>query len=364
MAHTLERPRGVELLHYRGWRGPLAGTGHAGVVVFLVVQSALLALMVLTPGYPFVRLALGAIFVALWGLVVYARGWPIARASIGLLARRWLFWIVFGLAMLAFLLFFFGQYLMVWATEQLGTEVRVGGFGRADPRFLIDVFARGLKMNGSAETYRNYISFESWPVMIMLALAGSLLIGNDLRFGSLPFFLSKPISRWDYVLGKGLAVAFVINLITTVPALALWLEYGIIKQDDYFLDQLVKNAHLLVGILGYGMVLTVSLTTLLLATATWLRKTVPLIMTWTTLFVFCRLLGDALVRLGLDHRWRLIDLWNCTYLVGNACLGIDSSKIQPSPQPEWYEAALVLTGVCIACLTYLTLRIRAVEIVR
>ena len=119
------------------------------------------------------------------------------------------------------------------------------------------------------------------------------------------------------------------------------------------------------GILGYGLVLTVPLTPLLLATATCLRRTVPLIMTWTTLFFFCRLLAGALVDgLHFDVRWRLLDLWNDLYLLGNACLRLDPLKIRPAPQPPWYEAALVLGGVCLTCLSYLVLRVRAVEIVR
>src|SRR5262249_32285428 len=137
------------------------------------------------------------------------------------------------------------------------------GLGRANPKFLVRIFSEALKLNGSAETFRNFFSFEAYNVMIVLALAGSVLIGNDLRHGSLPFYLSKPISRWDYLLGKGLAVAVFINLFTTLPAVGLWVQYGLLEDWDYF----VKNAHLLTGVLAYGLVLTASLTTLLLATA-------------------------------------------------------------------------------------------------
>ena len=39
------------------------------------------------------------------------------------------------------------------------------------------------------------------------------------------------------------------------------------------------------------------------------------------MFIFARLLASALVDgLHYDARWRLIDLWNDAYLVGNACL--------------------------------------------
>src|SRR5919108_690776 len=48
------------------------------------------------------------------------------------------------------------------------------------------------------------------------------------------------------------------------------------------------------------------------------------------------------------------------YLVGCACLRVPG----PGDAPPWPWAALVLGGVCLTCLTYLTLRIRAVEVVR
>jgi hypothetical protein len=217
-----------------------------------------------------------------------------------------------------------------------------------------------LKLNGSAETFRNFFWYEASSVMIVLAFAGSVLIGNDLRFGSLPFYLSKPISRWHYLLGKGLAVAVFLNLFTTVPAIALFVQYGLLESWDYFFEQ----SHLLVGILGYGLLLTATLTVILLALASWLQKTVPLVMAWTTLFVFCHGMSRALVELlRMSPRFRLIDVWGCTYLLGNRFLGIAPENVRPQLQPPAAEAALVLAGATFLCLSYLVMRIRAVEIV-
>jgi hypothetical protein len=169
------------------------------------------------------------------------------------------------------------------------------------------------------------------------------------------------MSRRHYLLGKGLAVGVFINLMTTVPAAVLFVQYALLESWDY----LYLRFSLLLGIVGYGLVLSITLTLLLLATASWLRRTVPLIMAWTALFVFGQMLSRTLVDgLHFSPSWRLIDLWNDTQLLGNLCLQIDPSRVRPAEQPPWYEAALVLTGVCATCLTYLVLRIRAVEIVR
>jgi ABC-type transport system involved in multi-copper enzyme maturation permease subunit len=308
---------GVSLLHYRPWRGQFHGPLHSS--------------------------------------------WPIARVSLWMIFRRKLFWFLYAFALFIFLIFFFGQYLLAWAETQAGEQSIRVGLVRTEPRRLIRLMRDIMKLNGTGETYRNFIWYQGYMVMIVLALAGSVLVGNDFHFGSLPFYLSKPLGRWHYLLGKFLAVAVFVNLVVTVPALVLYFQYGLLDSWEYF----VEKAHLCAGILGYGLLLTVCLGLMLLATATWLRRTVPMIMVWTTLFFFCRLLGSALVDgLRYDPRWRLIDLWNDTYLVGNACLGLAHESVRPATQPALHEAALVLGVVCALCLSYLNLRIRAVEIVK
>lgn len=280
--------------------------------------------------------------------------WPIARVALGMMLRRWLFWVLYLAGMLIFLMFFFGQYLAAFAET-------ISRAGRAEATCRQWIH-RGLTfLDGSGETYRTFIGYQLYIVMIVLALAGSLVIGNDLHHGSLTFYLAKPLGPVHYLAGKALAVTVFVNMLTTLPALVLFIEFGLLYDINYFWE----NAHLLLGILGYGAVLTVTLTLLLLATALWLRQTIPLIMLWTTLFLFGRLLSGALVSgLGLDPRWRLIDLWNNTFLVGSACLGMDPRKIRPPSQPPGQLAALVLAAVCLACLIYLIRRIRAVEVVQ
>ena len=58
---------------------------------------------------------------------------------------------------------------------------------------------------------------------ILLSIFGaSGLIANDLRTGAILVYLSRPLTRRDYVLGK-LCVPLILNLaVTLVPALALY----------------------------------------------------------------------------------------------------------------------------------------------
>jgi hypothetical protein len=159
------------------------------------------------------------------------------------------------------------------------------------------------------------------------------------------------------------AIGVFVNAMTTIPAVVLWIEYGFIDTWDYYVE---RGFPLLLGILAYGTVLTISLSLLLLTTAIWLRRTVSLVMVWIAIFILGRLLQRWIVDgLRFPEYWRLIDLWNNMYLVGLWCLGVPHHEIRPTSQiqPPYWSAALVVVFVWVACLWYLRKRIQAVEVV-
>ncbi|HMF16890.1 MAG TPA: ABC transporter permease subunit [Gemmataceae bacterium] len=313
--------------------------------------------------------------------------WPIARVALATIFRRRLFWVLYGLSLLIFLMFFFGSLLLDWLEAQIPvTPIKVGNW-QPDPERMAQLVRNGLRiLNGSQETFAYFFIYQGSMVMIVLALAGSVLVGNDFTHRSLPFYLSKPLSRWHYIGGKCLAVAAIVFMLTTLPALVLFAQHGLgdwhfLVNPDFFTQDGGRGPAgwlLLAGIFGFGLVLACFLSVLLVAAASWMRRTMPLIMFWTTLFLFFRLLAGILVNgLQYDARWRLLDLWNDLCLVGVTCLGYDKPPgFLPSPQPAVWEiiggfginaagqAGLVLLGVCILCLIYLNLRTRAVEVIR
>ncbi len=186
----------------------------------------------------------------------------IARVALFLLLRRKLFWGMYALCVMIFLFFFYGQYLQVWIGTQFSDKpLSIGAITLPfTAQELRDGLRTALRLDGSAYTYRNFIWFEGYIVMIVLALAGSILVGNDFHFRSLPFYLSKPLHRWHYLGGKFLAVAVFVNLMTTLPAILLYIQFGLIDGWRYYYEQ----AGLLLGIIGYGVVLTVGLGLMLL----------------------------------------------------------------------------------------------------
>lgn len=302
--------------------------------------------------------------------------WPIARVSLGLLLHRRLFWFLYACALLLFFMFFFGTLMLDWAQGQLGQGPVQLGKLKVEPQRAMDFIRQQLRvLSGSRETFALFFGYQGAMTVIVLTLSGAVLVGNDFAQRSAAFYLAKPIHRWHYLLGKFLAVAVVIHLITTLPALGLYAQqvsndWNYLLDPDFFRHGSgnIKGSAgwpLLLGILGYGTLLSVVLGIFLVASSAYLERTLPLILVWTSAFLFLRALAAALVDgLKYDVRWRLLDLWNSLSLLGQWCLGFEHGDINPKPQPEFGEAALVLGIGCLACLTWLARRLRSLEIVR
>jgi len=305
---------------------------------------------------------------ALWSV------WPIARVALGLLLRRRLFWFLYACALLIFLMFFFGSLFFDWAQTQLGDAPVQLGKLKVDSGKAMDFVRQQLRvLSGTRETYATFFGLQGPMTVIVLCLSGAVLVGNDFAQRGVPFFLAKPIRPWHYLAGKFLAIAIVINLLSTVPALVLFgqqtsNDWNYLLDPDFFIKTGGKGVAgwpLLAGIVAYCGLLTLVLGLILLTTAALVHRTMPLILVWASLFLFLRALSQALVDgLRYDVHWRLIDLWNSLGLLGQAFLGFEHEDVNPKLQPSFAAAAMVLGGVCVICLILLRRRMMRLEIVR
>lgn len=63
-----------------------------------------------------------------------------------------------------------------------------------------------------------FLDFQIFASMILTLLVGPDLISQDLRFNALPLYLSKPLRRLDYFLGKLGVIAAFLLAVTLAPA--------------------------------------------------------------------------------------------------------------------------------------------------
>ncbi len=63
---------------------------------------------------------------------------------------------------------------------------------------------------------------QSWLMVTLVGMIASPLISQDLRTRAYLIYFSKPITKWEYVLGKFGVVAFFLFVISLLPALLLY----------------------------------------------------------------------------------------------------------------------------------------------
>ena len=270
----------------------------------------------------------------------------IVRVGLLQVFRRKAYWAVLALGLLQFLMFF----AIIYAVTQLG-----------DSRMAGAVLQRlDFTAEPGPHTDNGYLKFmeqQSMVVMILLAFSGSLLIGGDFRQRALPFYLSRRINPVHYILGKVLAVAAVVALLTVAPALLLFIEYGAFTSSfEYWTD----NWRIAASILGYGAVLCLVLGLLLVTLSAYLQRMAPIAITWSSLFVLLSVIARQMREVTGNRHWYLLNPWRDMRYVGRYFLGY-------FPRPEDEElaqwAAIILIITCGVALAALRWRVRAVDVV-
>ncbi len=271
--------------------------------------------------------------------------WPIARIGLKLVMKRWIFKVFLGLGLMTFLFFSTMIYFLA--------DLRKRGL----PQGAID-FAEQFAFTGKGEAYRDFISYQNIGVMLLLAISGTVLVSNDFRFRSLTFYLSKPLGRGQYFLGKLAAISMLVGMLTLLPCLVLFIEYGLFSESfDYF----IESGGIFFAILGYGLLVSVSMSVLLLGVAALLRRTISIVMVWGLIFVFLPRI-DALLRAGTGTRhWGMLHFWGLLSRLGDIFFGVNPEPGTMALLP--LEAVGALAAWLSIALWVFWRKTRAVEVV-
>jgi ABC-2 type transport system permease protein len=264
------------------------------------------------------------------------RFWPITREALRLLLSRWAF---LGLMVLCWLPFL-GFAIYVWARTQFGQ--------------IADGMASALPSGGAI--FSTYFAFQVRLALLLTTFGGAGLVANDLRTGAILVYLSRPLTRRDYVIGK-LCVLLALNLaVTLLPGLLL---YGIACALAPAQFVTLELAWLGPAIALHAVVLSLSLSLPMLAVSA-LSKSGRV----AGLAFFGLMVGLEIVQgiVGVIARWPpaiLMSVQACINAVGEALLGS-----RPEEALHWIWPALALAVLWVASLLVLRARVRAVEIVR
>ncbi|MBM3790654.1 MAG: hypothetical protein FJW35_09945 [Acidobacteria bacterium] len=259
------------------------------------------------------------------------RWWVISRQGIGLLARKKGFLLLMVLAGLPFLV-------------------------RAVMLYLSTVLGRVGLLNPTPQFFEQFLTQQNFFTFIIAIYAGAGLIANDLKVNALQIYLSKPITRRDYLIGKLGVVTFFLALTTLVPGLLLFLLAVIFESNVAFVEQ---NFWVVGSIVAYSLaiVFTNALTVLALSSLTKSSRFAGIF--FAAVFFFSQILYGILSEIFRTTRVAWISLPMNLELVGNFFFGT-TSRIR---SPSWLSA-LVILGLMLASAWIVHRRVQAVEVVR
>ncbi len=199
-----------------------------------------------------------------------ARFLPIARAGIQRNLRRWV-WALFAAALL------FGsgfQYAVIFFTY---AAAAVFGIGAQQDQTFMRIFS------DSPRFYADLMTTQSLWALILGGVVGAGEIAEDLRTGALAFYLSRPVTRRDYVLGKVLVVAVPVLAVSVLPALVLFAWHATMVGD---LDWVLDRWRVPLAIAGQGGLLCAFLSGIVLGVSSLARRR-----RWATVFIAGLYLG-------------------------------------------------------------------------
>lgn len=171
------------------------------------------------------------------------RWWTVALAGIRPVIRKWWFWILLFLSSGPYVFWGF----MLFLQSRFGTEINRLVFQNPEGQRFGSVF------------YGAYQGSLFWLMVLALVMAAPS-IAADNRTNALQVYLSKPVTKLDYLLGKWASVMIVIAAAVLLPSLALfgycalsfWSQ-GFFRQEPWLFFRIIASA--LVTAAGFSFVL-------------------------------------------------------------------------------------------------------------
>lgn len=231
--------------------------------------------------------------------------------------------------------FFFGLFFFIAPQEFAGgTSLAIDAFLR---RFLYDV-VRGW-------------GFFAAPIFV--ATIAAPLVSNDLRSNALYIYLSKPLRRIDYILGKTAAITLFTLLVTLLPNLFVWMM-AVSASDEK--APLNSPGEIFFEILGAQLVFLGFYSSVALVVSSFTKQW------WTAFIGFLGgyyglwLVGDLLRRATRQSNWG--------YLSPADNLNNVAQKLleQTAQPPDWVPSLLILLALTFGAFGLFFTRIMRIEV--
>lgn len=207
----------------------------------------------------------------------------------------------------------------------------------------------------TAATYREFFEGQGFSVFLMTVYVGAPLIANDQRANALQIYLSKPLSRAEYIGGKLAVLIFFLLLVTWVPAMLLLVLQVMVAGNLEFIS---RNVFLIpaITLFAFVQVLLAAFTMLALSALSKSARYVAMLYAAAVLFTDA-IFGALSVTTGTSGLSWVSFRANLAQ-VGDVIFRLPPRYDTPSPVAFAIVAALIAVSVAV-----LQRRVRGVEVV-
>jgi len=200
--------------------------------------------------------------------------------------------------------------------------------------------------------YHFYINpFMVFSLILLAIFSGSDLISRDIQFQSITLYLSKPISRWDYLVGKYSIVLFYLLLYTLLPGTLLILAKII------FTGKITISLYLLLAAVIFPIVYCLFFAATILLCSSLSQNNRFVILLFILFFFATQPLAEILREIFKSHYFKYIGITNNLQQFGALVFHQEPAF----KAPLWPSAVIV---ICLTLLfTYLIhLRLKRIEV--
>jgi ABC-2 type transport system permease protein len=226
---------------------------------------------------------------------------------------------------------------------------------RAVQLYLGTAIAQASFLAPTEQTFHQFLNQQRIFVFFITIYAGAGLIANDRQSNALQIYLSKPITRHEYIAGKLLTLAAFLVAVTWLPAMLLLLLQVLFSGGVEF----VSSHPRLIPAITLASFLQVSLAVMTMVALSSLSRSRRFVSMLYAGIVFFGAALDGVLRMSTGNpAWALVSPQNTLAVVTDAIFGNVAESAVP------VSVALVALGVLLGISIFiLERRVRAVEVV-
>jgi len=171
--------------------------------------------------------------------------------------------------------------------------------------------------------YHFFFMVQIFMLMILVLLIGPGLISNDMRVNALPLYLSRPVRRTEYFLGKLGVIATFVLLVTAAPATLAWV-LGVLFSLSW--SAVVEVFPILIATWLISLILAVIFGLWMLALSSLSRSSRYVAMMWFGFWLVTNMLSGTLFGVMRGEEWPLIiSFTRNVHRVGEELLGTEAA---------------------------------------